>query len=236
MVTRRETIDDDHKKKASLSNFKRSLIAGFLSGSISKYCGHPLDTVKTRMQLSTQNIGIIQHPAKPENEKIILFRNLKGMLPKLLRKDGIIGLYRGATSPIIATAPIVALQFATNDFSRRLLKESNFNLFLKEFLPGCCAGVIILIFAVPMELLKIRKQGKNGKDSSYPQIMKELTKEKGPLGLYRGFWSSFWSITPRSGVYFYSYPKMKQFFKKFDINQEGRKRHRIILDKFFAGG
>ena len=93
-----------------------------------------------------------------------------------------------------------------------------------------------MIFVVPIELTKVQKQGKNTKNKSYGEIVKELTKKKGLLGIYRGFWGSFWSLVPRSGTYFYAYQKFQDMFANFDNEKENRKRHRVLLDKIFAGG
>lgn len=64
-------------------------------------------------------------------------KSVKQSVNKIIEKEGYSGLYKGAVSPVIGTAPIVATLFATNDFSKRTIKQYNLNQFLKEFLPGC---------------------------------------------------------------------------------------------------
>lgn len=58
------------------------------------------------MQLSKTGAGFIQHPEKPKNKDLTFFRNLKGIFPKIVEKEGVTGLYRGVTSPVVGTAPI----------------------------------------------------------------------------------------------------------------------------------
>lgn len=60
-------------------------------------------------------------------------------------------------------------------------------------------------------------------------------KQDGVLGLYRGFWISFWRYVPQYGIYFYLYSKLQQILEKFDSNKN-RKGSRIMLEKIIAGG
>jgi uncharacterized membrane protein YfcA len=113
--TKEQKADTEH---ASAATFTRSFVAGFVSGALGKYAGHPLDTIKTNMQVSSK------------------FNSMTESVKKIVGKEGIGGLYKGAISPMIATAPIVAILFSVNDFTKRKMKLYDVSQFWKEFLPG----------------------------------------------------------------------------------------------------
>lgn len=98
--------------------FAKSFTSGFISGGLAKYIGHPLDTIKVRIQVSGDQMALHRH------------------LTRIFYKEGVRGFYKGAISPIVGTAPVTASLFAVNDFSKRLLKNTPLPKILRESLPG----------------------------------------------------------------------------------------------------
>mmetsp|Transcript_21183 Transcript_21183/g.18798 ORF Transcript_21183/g.18798 Transcript_21183/m.18798 type:complete len:115 (+) Transcript_21183:3-347(+) len=104
--------------KETITRFGKSFTSGFISSSIAKYVGHPLDTIKVRIQVSGDQMKLHHH-----------FSNI-------FHKEGIRGFYKGAISPVLGTAPVIASLFAINDFSKRKLKDAPMPKFVREALPG----------------------------------------------------------------------------------------------------
>jgi len=107
-----------NKYKATVVRFGKSFASGFISSSFAKYLGHPLDTIKVRIQVSGDQLKLHRH-----------FSNI-------FQKEGIRGFYKGAVSPVLGTAPVIASLFAINDFAKRTLKDAPMPLFFREALPG----------------------------------------------------------------------------------------------------
>jgi len=181
-------------EETTISKFGKSFASGFISSAVGKYVSHPLDTIKMRIQISGTKQPLNYH-----------FTNI-------ITNEGFGGFFKGAVSPVLGTAPIMATLFASNDFAKRNLAQTQLPVFWKEFLPGCWAGFSTLLFVIPTDLIKIKKQGVHNRVVSYSEVLKTILEIDGILGLYRGFWISFIRFVPQYGIHFYSYEKLKQAF------------------------
>ena len=88
-----------HNEKRSNSWVKEgmaALISGVVYGISNVLTGHPLDTVKTKMQVVKEYAG------KSAYQTII----------SIFQKEGFIGFYRGCVPPLIGSSIFRALQFA----------------------------------------------------------------------------------------------------------------------------
>ena len=87
-------------RNSPFMRFAKSFTSGFISGGLSKYIGHPLDTIKVRIQVSGDQTALHRH------------------FSKIFYKEVVRGFYKGAISPVVGTAPVTASLFAVNDFSK----------------------------------------------------------------------------------------------------------------------
>lgn len=104
------------------------------------FAGHPLDTVKVHMQTQGRNV----------------YRSTGHCIQQLVRKEGVRGLYRGMSSPLVGVAGINAIVFGVYG---NTLRQMNDPASLRStFLAGCAAGFVQSIVCSPMELAKSRSQ------------------------------------------------------------------------------
>lgn len=108
---------NDHNLKTRFKLFMKDLTAGFVSGAISTYVGYPLDTVKVRMQVSG-----LHKSAAASTGTSSTGSSIAQMMLKIVRNEGVFGLYKGVVSPVIGYAPVNAVLFAANDLSIRITK------------------------------------------------------------------------------------------------------------------
>jgi hypothetical protein len=106
-----------------------------------------------------------------------------GVLKTTIKNEGMTGLFKGVSSPIIGQAPISGSAFMANEYADRYLQKYNMTHNQKNFLSGCFAGAMTTIFTTPVEFMKIQKQLFKGDNLSYYSILKD----KGPLGVFKGF-------------------------------------------------
>lgn len=94
---------------SSSSSSFRSSVKSFLSGGVGGVAavlvGHPLDLIKVRMQTGTVTKG-----------------GVFGALGQTLRAEGIRGLYRGVSAPLVASTPIYAISFWGYDVGQTIVK------------------------------------------------------------------------------------------------------------------
>ena len=92
-------------------------------------------------------------------------------------------------------APKRAVKFAANDFWGKTYKQVlNTDKMTQglSVLTGCSAGATESIVVVPFELVKIRLQDKNSTYKGPMDVVSQIIKKDGLLGMYAGLESTFW--------------------------------------------
>uniref|UniRef100_A0AAY4DVW3 Mitochondrial glutamate carrier 1 n=1 Tax=Denticeps clupeoides TaxID=299321 RepID=A0AAY4DVW3_9TELE len=185
------------------------LINGGIAGLIGVTCVFPIDLAKTRLQ-NQQNGSR-------------LYTSMSDCLIKTIRSEGYFGMYRGAAVNLTLVTPEKAIKLAANDFFRfHLSKDGQKLTLLKEMLAGCGAGTCQVIVTTPMEMLKIQLQDAGRiaaqrklmpetvtpggpvevKSPTAIQLTRELLRDKGIAGLYKGLGATLLRDVPFSVIYF----------------------------------
>jgi solute carrier family 25 2-oxodicarboxylate transporter 21 len=169
--------------------FIANFAAGAIAGVSEILTFYPLDVVKTRMQLET---GKAKH-------------GLAGTFSAIVKEEGAGRLYRGLVPPLLLEAPKRAVKFAANDFWGKrymhLTGESKMNQQL-SILTGCSAGASESFVVVPFELVKIKLQDKNSTFAGPLDVLRQVVRKEGLLGLYTGMEATFWRHLWWNGGYF----------------------------------
>ncbi|XP_065150532.1 mitochondrial glutamate carrier 1 isoform X2 [Paramisgurnus dabryanus] len=196
------------EKQLSLS---AKLINGGIAGLIGVTCVFPIDLAKTRLQ-NQQNGSRI-------------YTSMSDCLSKTIRSEGFFGIYRGAAVNLMLVTPEKAIKLAANDFFRHQLSKDGQKLTLfKEMLAGCGAGTCQVIITTPMEMLKIQlqdagrieaqrkligHQGRGGgakeslvKSPTALQVSRDVLKDRGLAGFYKGLGATLLRDVPFSVIYF----------------------------------
>lgn len=159
--------------------FIYQFISGAVAGVSEILVMYPLDVVKTRQQLDSTGAytGTIQS------------------IKKIVHEEGFSRLYKGISAPILMEAPKRATKFAANDewgkFYRNLFNVPTMTQSL-AVLTGATAGATESFVVVPFELIKIRLQDKSTKFNGMADVTKDIIKNNGVLGLYKGLESTLW--------------------------------------------
>ncbi|XP_066466563.1 mitochondrial glutamate carrier 1 [Tiliqua scincoides] len=205
------------------------LINGGIAGLIGVTCVFPIDLAKTRLQ-NQQN-----------GQR--MYTSMSDCLIKTIRSEGYFGMYRGAAVNLTLVTPEKAIKLAANDFFRHHLARDGKKLtLLKEMLAGCGAGTCQVIVTTPMEMLKIQLQDAGriaaqkklmaaqaqlnpstsaGAAESVVetrttamQITRELLRNKGIAGLYKGLGATLLRDVPFSIVYFPLFANLNKLGQK----------------------
>ncbi|XP_056595545.1 mitochondrial glutamate carrier 1 [Triplophysa dalaica] len=197
------------------------LINGGVAGLIGVTCVFPIDLAKTRLQ--NQQNGFK------------LYTSMSDCLIKTIRSEGYFGMYRGAAVNLTLVTPEKAIKLAANDFFRHHLSKDGQKLtLLREMLAGCGAGTCQVIVTTPMEMLKIQLQDAGRiaaqrklmpqaetpggpvevKSRTAMQLTRELLKEKGIAGLYKGLGATLLRDVPFSVIYFPLFANLNDLGKR----------------------
>lgn len=112
---------------------------------------------------------------------------------KTVRHEGVLGLYKGMSAPIIGVVPIFALCFASYSFGKRLF-QSNDQAKLQHhqiFAAGALSGVVTTVITAPGERIKclLQVQQASGGERKYNGFLDcgvKLYKEGGIRSIYKG--------------------------------------------------
>jgi len=187
----------DSSWKAGFKNF----VAGG-GGGISLVCvGHPLDTVKVRMQ--TAEAGE--------------YRGIVHCIQKIMAEDGFMGLYRGVASPLITITPIFATYFLGFEHGKQLAehwggvfahKDGKIN-YNGIFAAGAFSSIYGTVIMVPGERVKVMLQTHRGRFKGVVDCTKFILREQGVAGLYRGTLVTLLRDAPGSAAYYGGYAVIK---------------------------
>lgn len=183
----------------------------FLCGGYGGVCtvlvGHPMDTVKVRLQ--TMAPATPGHPP-PYSGTWDCFR-------KTVKHEGFRGLYKGMSAPLTGVAPIFAISFFGYGVGKQLLQKSDGAPLTKRelFLAGSFSGIFTTVVMAPGERIKCLLQIQQGastpkKYNGMVDCAKQLYKEGGMRSIYKGTCATLLRDMPASGVYFLTYEWVKE--------------------------
>ncbi|PAV88589.1 hypothetical protein WR25_20220 [Diploscapter pachys] len=156
--------------------------------------GHPLDTVKVRLQTQHGNI----------------YRGTWHCFGNIVKKEGFRGLYKGLSSPLASLSAINAIVFGVHGSACR--EFDNPDSLKAHFFAGSAAGFTQSIIAAPTERLKLLMQIQTDKAHTVYtgpiHAARQIIKTQGSRALFRGSLATISRDTPAFGVYFLSYEWM----------------------------
>uniref|UniRef100_A0A3Q1IX10 Uncharacterized protein n=1 Tax=Anabas testudineus TaxID=64144 RepID=A0A3Q1IX10_ANATE len=174
-------------------------IAGSISGAVGLAVGHPLDTVKVRLQAQSEYKGIFHCVAKTYSN------------------EGVRGFFRGMAFPVLTTGIINSVVFGSYSNALDYLTQSRHSdrsegkpaSAAHVFTAGCFSGLIFsqVLCSVPIDLVKVRLQGQTTADRYRGPIhcVAVILREEGPRGLFRGGLALALRDIPCYGLYFLPY-------------------------------
>uniref|UniRef100_A0A914DIR9 Mitochondrial basic amino acids transporter n=1 Tax=Acrobeloides nanus TaxID=290746 RepID=A0A914DIR9_9BILA len=191
-------------------------VAGCFGGAAGVLAGHPLDTIKVRLQTTS---GV--------------YRGTWHCFSTIFKNEGARGLYKGMSSPLASLAVVNAVVFGVHGNVTKQFE--NKDALMTHFIAGCSAGAAQAFIAGPTELLKLRVQIQTdsaaAKYKSPFDCLKTVIKEQGIRTLGRGMLSTLLRDIPAFGTYFASYEIFGEAMSK-DGKMESLTSWQLLL----AGG
>lgn len=106
-------------------------ILGSIAGAVGATAVYPIDLVKTRMQNQRTGSYIGE----------LMYRNSYDCFKKVIRHEGVFGLYRGLVPQLMGVAPEKAIKLTVNDLVRDKFMDKNGNIQMyAEILAGACVS------------------------------------------------------------------------------------------------
>ncbi|GBP22444.1 Congested-like trachea protein [Eumeta japonica] len=211
---------------------KSSPVKYFVSGGFGGVCtvlaGHPMDTIKVRLQ--TMPLPIPGEPA--------LYTGTWDCFKKTVHKEGFRGLYKGMSAPLTGVAPIFAISFFGFGLGKKLIKSNEDQVLTKPelFLAGAFSGIFTTFIMAPGERIKCLLQIQQGgnapqKYKGMVDCAKQLYVEGGIRSIYKGSVATICRDVPASGMYFMTYEWVKEILVPEDATAQLK-----MLATIVAGG
>jgi len=166
----------------SLSQTQKDLIAGSIAGLTIVLTGHPLDTIKIRMQML--QTGFMKTS-----------RNL-------VKKEGLRAFYKGVRSPMYSTPITASITFASYESANRILgvKPGDTKTLSATLMSGFYSGFIFANIITPIDLIKTKLQmegvGETIKSTKISKLVKRTFRNEGIKGFYKGLGITFFRDIP----------------------------------------
>ncbi|KAF7635087.1 hypothetical protein Mgra_00005529 [Meloidogyne graminicola] len=182
----------------------RQLVAGGTAGMIEVCLMHPLDLVKTRLQIGGGH-----------------YKGLFDCFGQIIKKEGVLGFYKGILPPILAETPKRATKFATFEQYKKALEPLEYYqipLYARLSLAGLMSGITEAFIICPFEAVKVRLQSEINVSLSQQKSAATMAREiiringLGTNGLYLGLGATLWRHGVWNLFYFGLYHNLKTLF------------------------
>ncbi|XP_044748290.1 mitochondrial 2-oxodicarboxylate carrier-like [Coccinella septempunctata] len=187
--------------------------SGGTAGFVEVCIMHPLDLVKTRLQL--QNKMIMK--ADPQ-----FYNGIVDCLLKMYKNEGLGAFWKGIVPPILVETPKRAVKFFTFEQYKQLFLFGHSSPTPVTYsLAGLSAGITESILVTPFEVVKVALQANRSKFKETPStvfVARQIIL-KGGLG-QQGLFKGLSATIHRNGlfnmVYFGFYHSVKDFFPSYE--------------------
>ncbi|KAJ2491582.1 hypothetical protein IWW37_002149 [Coemansia sp. RSA 2050] len=200
----------------------KHLIAGGISGAVSRTVVSPLERMKILFQVQSKGAGSS-------------YNGVIGTLAKIWREEGIAGYMRGNGTNVVRIVPYSAVQFATYEQLKKLLiEEGKTELDTpRRLTAGAGAGIASVAATYPLDIVRTRisvqtahalanieKLPKDARGRpiipKMPGIVEtfvEIYKNEGGLrATYRGFGATLAGVAPYIALNFQCYEVLRKLF------------------------
>lgn len=135
---------------------------------------------------------------------------------QLFREQGIRSLYRGTVLTLLRDVPATGMYFLSYEWMKDKLAPRRGSVSdlsaARIMLAGGVAGMCNWVVAIPMDVLKSRFQ--TAPDSRYRgglDVFREVLREEGPRGLYKGFTAAMLRAFPANAACFFGFEVSMKF-------------------------
>ncbi|CAH8571486.1 unnamed protein product [Heterobilharzia americana] len=190
-----------------MHNDAKNLLAGGLSGFTVRFITQPLDVMKIRFQLQVEDI-------KPTGKSY--YSGLLQAFSRIYKEEGVRGLWKGHVPGQLLSITFCGAQFASfYAIENLLIDRTNPNpssIWLHDLVAGCVTGIIASAICEPLDVMRTRliAQGKHQVYSGFLLGARDLVREEGIIGLWRGIGPCLVSVVPQTTIYFATYEQLKR--------------------------
>eukprot|EP00937_MAST-01D_sp_MAST-1D-sp2_P000367 g367.t1 len=178
------------------------VLAGGVAGMIARTAIAPVERVKILYQI--------------ERKGGARSASWLGILPRILREEGVLGCWRGNSAAVLRVVPYMSVQFVGFE-KYKLVLHDRAGLRQREALNVCAgslAGMTGVVVTYPLDTARARLAAQMAgiarpRYSSMLDVLVRLPRERGMGALYEGMSATLVGVAPYAGLKFGSYELLK---------------------------
>lgn len=177
---------------------------------------HPIDVIKTRLQISGLSNNLNMSGSNIKNYKAL---GIKGTVKIIFKDEGIVAFWKGIQAAWIRESTYTSLRLGLYGPIQQLIDPKNQYGFGGKFVAGSIAGGIGSIVGNPFDVVKTRLMAIEGKnDVPFIRIFTNIYSSEGFGGFYKGLNANIMRSCILNGTKMACYEQIKQQFinKGFD--------------------
>lgn len=211
-------------RRSQLEQAVTDIVAGTLGGMATVIIGHPLDTVKVRLQTSNT------------------YSSTTSCIRSTWLHEGYRGFYKGIQSPLAGEAFFNAVQFFAYGQSKHWIINSRsefpsisqYELTVPDYyVAGGVTGAASCFVECPVDLVKSQLQTvihkPNPEYRTFFECVRAIVSQRGIVGLYQGLGSTFGRTIPSSAAYFGMYEHTREYFRQPGTSRDSLPVHYVLL-------
>lgn len=214
----------------------------FDTGACNVFVGHPIDLIKVRAQTASPSIsgGAECSAVVSQMRTVGVFRQLRNIFVK----EGVAGLYRGVSAPLLAVTPAFAISFWSYDLGKTLMRELDPSAATKSDLSvvqncmaGAFSGLPLAAVVGPSERIKCLMQveetsnGDRRRFNGFVDCLRQVYREGGYKSVFRGLGATCMRDVPGNAAYFGTYELMRREVCRYE-----QRVSPSLTGTLFAGG
>ncbi|KAI9009316.1 mitochondrial carrier domain-containing protein [Phycomyces nitens] len=186
-----------------------SLLASSIAAIVARVCTHPIDTIKTRLQVAPPS-NVISHGAWVK-EAILQQSSQTPLHPK-----SFLSLYRGLSVTLLFSVPALSVYLSCYESTKTWLDHNTTSMpsdaMMNHVISGAVAELAGGTLFTPMEVLKNRLQTeqKKQKGTTASALARIVWNQEGIRGFFRGYGMGLAVFMPHTVIYFVTYEKLKK--------------------------
>jgi hypothetical protein len=171
---------------------------------------HPIDVVKTRLQVSGD--------ARMRNYKAL---GVSGTVSVIAKEEGIAAFWNGIAAAWLREASYTSLRLGLYSPIKSALGVKKDSSFFMKFLSGSLAGAIGSLAGNPFDVLKTKMMAKEGEVKPMSVTARKIYANSGITGFYRGLEANVMRAMVLNGTKMACYDNTKIFIKKSGLVPAG---------------
>ncbi|KAL7268746.1 mitochondrial thiamine pyrophosphate transporter [Rhizina undulata] len=203
-----------------------TVLAGALTGLISRFIIAPLDVVKIRLQLQITNTPITLLPSThrhyvPPSAAGPTYCGILPTMRTIIQQEGLSGLWKGNIPAELLYLTYGAVQFLAYRQANVAITSTGLDVpeYAKSFIAGAIGGATATTVTYPLDLLRTRfaAQGSEKVYGSLVDAVRSIFLQEGTGGFFRGLKAGVSQIVPQMGFFFGTYEPTRTYLTAHDV-------------------